>query len=80
MSDQPKDHAAYLRAWAADIRKHSGSSVDADRLDGIATYIERLRSAFSDFHAIYDDHYGVEGKTDADVCKAFEDAIIRSGL
>lgn len=33
MSD---DHAAFLREWAADIRRNSGKSVDADRLDQIA--------------------------------------------
>lgn len=42
--DQPEDNALYLRAWADDIRKHNGKSVDADRLDSIAAEIERLRS------------------------------------
>lgn len=41
---EPKDNAQYLRLWAADIRKHNGKSVDADRLDAIAAEIERLHS------------------------------------
>jgi hypothetical protein len=48
MTDQPKDHAEYLRAWASDIRKHSGQSVDAERLDGIAAYIDRLRATLTE--------------------------------
>jgi hypothetical protein len=39
-----EDNAVYLREWAADIRKHSGKSVDADRLNRIADEIERLRA------------------------------------
>lgn len=30
------EHIGFLRSWAADIRKSSGMSVDADRLDAIA--------------------------------------------
>lgn len=44
MPDQPTDNALYLRRWAADIRESSGTSVDADRLDAIASEIERLRA------------------------------------
>lgn len=39
------DNAAYLREWAADIRKSSGKSVDADRLDSIAAEIDDLKRA-----------------------------------
>ena len=42
--DQPEDNARYLRKWAADIRKSSGKSVDADRLDSIADEIASLRT------------------------------------
>lgn len=37
------DSALFLRKWAADIRKSSGVSVDADRLDGIASEIDELK-------------------------------------
>lgn len=47
MSDELKrvstDNVAYLREWAADIRKHSGKSVGADRCDKIADEIATLR-------------------------------------
>jgi hypothetical protein len=43
----PKDNVAYLREWGADIRKHSGKSVDADRCDAIADEIARLRARLS---------------------------------
>lgn len=33
------EHIGFLRSWAADIRKSSGMSVDADRLDAIALAI-----------------------------------------
>lgn len=36
-------NAAYLREWAADIRKSSGKSVDADKLDSIAAEIDDLK-------------------------------------
>jgi hypothetical protein len=39
------DNAAYLREWAADIRKSNGKSVDADRLDSIAAEIDDLKRA-----------------------------------
>lgn len=48
MTDTVKDvvdNAAYLRDWAADIRKSSGNSVDADKLDSIATEIDDLKRA-----------------------------------
>lgn len=36
-------HVNFLRNWARDIRQSSGASVDADRLDAIATELERFR-------------------------------------
>lgn len=66
-------HANYLRDWAADIRKHNGRSVDADRLDDIAAEIERLRTALAPFAAFYDRPWCVIGINDinlADVLRA----------
>ena len=37
-----EDHVAFLRSWVADIRHHSGVSVDADRLEAIADAIATL--------------------------------------
>lgn len=42
MTDHPCDDAKHLRQWAADIRASSGMSVDADRLDAIASNIDSL--------------------------------------
>lgn len=48
-----KDHSAYLREWAANIRKHNGSSVDADQLDSTAAHIAELEAALRPFGAAY---------------------------
>lgn len=45
---QEKDSVAFLRNWAADIRASSGVSIDADRLDEIASEISALRAALED--------------------------------
>ena len=37
------DIVAFLREWAVDIRRHSGASIDAERLEEAADEIERLR-------------------------------------
>ncbi len=42
------DHATFLRNWAADIRKNSGQSVDADRLDEIAKVLSAAPSVRGD--------------------------------
>jgi hypothetical protein len=68
--DQPADNALYLRYWARNIREHSGSSVDADRLDAIAGEVERLREALQ-FIA------GQESLTFAE-CSAAEEIIGRA--
>lgn len=66
------DSAKYLRDWASDIRKSSGVSVDADKLDEIAAEIEDLKTRLAGCRAGFDrlarqvDGYKRAGKTAID--------------
>ena len=48
------DSVKYLRDWAADMRNVSGMSVDADKLDEIATEIEDLKTRLAGCQAARD--------------------------
>jgi hypothetical protein len=65
---------------AYDVRAVIAAAIRArGRHEAKLERIAELEAALEDFAAIYRDVWGAEGKKDADVCEAFERAIVKHG-